>query len=362
MTFESNPVSHLLEEIIDQALKKQASDVHFEATENDLRVRLRIHGRLVLLRRLPGEIHKPILLLLKMLGHMRVDLAEVPQDGKWLRDGNPVVDVRLSILPSINGECAVLRLLRGERNALSLNDLGFENRALHQEIMELLSQQQGGLMLFVGPTGSGKSTTAYAFLRKLNDGCRKILTVEDPVESVVDGLSQVALGPRLSFSDALKAAMRQAPNLLFVGEIRDSESAKIALQAALTGHMVVSTLHCGSASEAIDRLTNLGLNGAILRDVMKAVLAQRLIRRLCPFCRMFFKADEALKARLNLTSLVARATGCERCTGQGFVGRTVIYEWLNFSPKTFHSFYDCAREKIQAGTVSAEEVLATLTL
>ncbi|MDR2663916.1 MAG: GspE/PulE family protein [Puniceicoccales bacterium] len=363
-------IDRLLQEMVAGAVADGASDVHIEPQEDGSRIRFRIDGRLRTVRELARELHGALLLRLKILSNIPVDCPQLPQDGKWtFANGEERRDIRVSLVPFSRGEGAVLRILMGFTLPPSLGELGFDESTAAQ--LTAAVRGPDGLLLLTGPTGCGKSTTVHALLAGLNDGSRKIITVEDPVEYAIDGISSVQVnGARgLSFASALRSVLRQSPNVLFVGEIRDEETAAVAIQAALTGHFVCSTLHCPDAAGAIPRLMELKIPLHLIRAVLRGVLSQRLVRCLCERCRQ--PHGGGLRDLLGRESESFRPVGCDRCGHSGYRGQTAIYEWLPLnSEKTDGNFLEelpekiaislreCAMGKVAAAVTSPEEVYA----
>lgn len=379
----NDPIYDLLQNLLEEAIELNASDIHLEPREEHLLVRYRIDGQLHIQKSLAKTLQTPLFGKLKILGHLAADENRLPQDGKWqfLRENPPNYDIRISLIPSLHGEDGVLRLLAASQPSDDLESLGFDDEMLRQEWKQIL-ENGSGLFLVTGPTGSGKSTTLYTLLRQLNDGRRKLLTLEDPVEYSLEGVNQIQVNSRqgLSFADGLRALLRQAPNVILLGEIRDGETAAIAIQAALSGHLILSTVHGNDALGAISRLQNLSISPLLLSSVLRGILAQRLIRRLCPHCRKIHSPDLPIRRRFSLaeTDLLAIPHGCDRCKNSGFSGRTLLYEWLPISEKTISllrqlpsseasmgaelrpASENCLRRKILAKTISLEEALAQL--
>jgi general secretion pathway protein E len=324
------PVVRLINALLLEAIRERASDIHIETQEKRLVVRLRIDG---ILRPVlePKRALAPLLVSrIKVMA--RLDIAEKrqPQDGRVsLRVGPHEVDVRVSTIPSQFGERVVLRLLDRDQARLGLDRLGMSAR--DAEVFARLLARPSGMVLVTGPTGSGKTTTLYAALERLNDRTRNIMTVEDPIEYSLDGIGQVQVNPRtdLSFARGLRAILRQDPDVIMVGEIRDRDTAQIAAEAAMTGHLVLSTLHTTTAIGAVSRLIDLGVERFLLAPMLVGLVAQRLVRRLCPQCRRpeaASPADAALLDGLAVGERVFRATGCPACQGQGYAGRLALYE------------------------------------
>lgn len=329
------PIIRLINAILGQAIRENASDIHLETFEKRLVVRFRVDG---LLREVLEPRRELAALLVSRIKVMaRLDIAEkrIPQDGRIsLRIAGREVDIRVSTLPSANGERVVLRLLDKQAGRLSLAHLGMSERDRLR--MEETVRKPHGILLVTGPTGSGKTTTLYASLVTLNDRTRNILTVEDPIEYHLEGIGQTQVNPKvdMTFARGLRAILRQDPDVVMVGEIRDRETAEIAVQASLTGHLVLSTLHTNSAVGAVSRLVDMGVEPFLLASSLLGVLAQRLVRVLCPECKEAITADESACALLGLEAqqapVIYRACGCAACNQQGYRGRTGIYELVVF--------------------------------
>ncbi|VXC59952.1 general secretory pathway component, cryptic [Pseudomonas sp. 8Z] len=344
------PIIRLINAILGEAIKENASDIHLETFEKRLVVRFRVDG--ILREVLEPKRELAALLVSRVKVMARLDIAEkrVPQDGRIsLKVGGREVDIRVSTLPSANGERVVLRLLDKQAGRLSLQHLGMrsEDRALMEETV----RKPHGILLVTGPTGSGKTTTLYASLVSLNDHTRNILTVEDPIEYHLEGIGQTQVNAKvdMTFARGLRAILRQDPDVVMVGEIRDKETAEIAVQASLTGHLVLSTLHTNSAIGAITRLVDMGVEPFLLSSSLLGVLAQRLVRVLCPACKEPYTADEAECALLGVPSSPAptlyHARGCEQCHQQGYRGRTGIYELVVFDETMRSLVHSCASEQ-----------------
>lgn len=329
------PVVRLINALLLEAIRERASDIHIETEEKRLVVRLRVDGILRLVLE-PKRALAPLLVSrIKVMA--RLDIAEKrqPQDGRVsLRVGPHEIDVRVSTIPSQFGERVVLRLLDRDQARLGLDRLGMSAR--DAEVFARLLARPSGMVLVTGPTGSGKTTTLYAALDRLNDRTRNIMTVEDPIEYSLDGIGQVQVNPQaeLGFARGLRAILRQDPDVIMVGEIRDRDTAQIAAEAAMTGHLVLSTLHTTTAIGAVSRLIDLGVERFLLAPMLVGLVAQRLVRRLCPHCRRpdaAGPAEAALLEGLAVGERVFRATGCPACQGQGYAGRLGLYEVIAVS-------------------------------
>lgn len=311
------PVVRLVDEVLHRAVRERASDVHFEPFEGEFRVRYRVDGTLRELPPLPSSRIFPVIARLKVMAGLNVAERRVPQDGRirLVVDGR-CVDLRISTLPTQAGESVVLRVLDRSTAPLALSELGMPEAV--EAGLQTVVRRPHGILLVTGPTGSGKTTTLYGCLRLINAVERKLLTAEDPVEYEIDGVMQLPVNPaiELTFATALRAFLRQDPDVLMVGEIRDPETARVAVQAALTGHLVLSTLHTTDAAGAIIRLIDMGVEPYLLCATLEAVLAQRLVRRVCQACGGSGGRD---------------GTGCGVCGGAGYRGRLGIFEWLRMS-------------------------------
>ncbi|MGJ7550745.1 GspE/PulE family protein [Pseudomonas alloputida] len=346
------PVIRLINGLFGQALRLRASDIHIETFEQSLVVRLRVDGYLREVLRPPRALSAMLVSRIKVMA--RLDIAEKrqPQDGRiTLRAAGREVDVRVSTLPGIHGERVVMRVLDKQASLLALANLGMPAAVL-QGLRSCLARPNG-IVLSTGPTGSGKTTTLYASLNSLNDGSRNILTVEDPVEYAIAGIGQTAINPRagLTFASGLRAILRQDPDVIMLGEIRDQETAQIAVQASLTGHLVLSTLHTNSAVGAVTRLRDMGIEPFLIASCLRGVLAQRLVRRLCrcAVAQPLQPAERALWPELAALHSSYHAVGCEQCQGSGYVGRLGLYEFIELDAGLVGLLYDGASELAMHG-------------
>jgi len=328
-TADDAPAIRLINGIIADAARNGVSDIHIEPYESGLVVRMRIDGVLRETLRMPAAAAPVVVSRIKVMA--RLDIAErrVPQDGRMgLALGGKLLDVRVSTLPARAGERVVLRILDKENAGIDLEGLGL-TPAMYRLLTDAIAEPNG-IVLVTGPTGSGKTTSLYASLRLLNDGSRNILTVEDPVEYAVDGVGQTQVNAKvgLTFAAGLRAILRQDPDVVMVGEIRDRETAEIAVQASLTGHLVLSTVHTNDAVGAITRMRDMKVEPFLLASTLRAVIAQRLVRRLCPACREPVRASETPAPLLGIAgdATVYAARGCGTCNGTGFRGRVGVYE------------------------------------
>ena len=330
------PVIRLVNQMLVRALESRASDVHIEPFENQLKVRYRIDGILHEVEPPPRQLKAAVISRLKILAQLNIAERRLPQDGRIkIRLAGKDVDLRIATVPTLYGESVVIRLLERAQIFTQMDTLGFPATIL-QHFNEMISKPHG-MMLVTGPTGSGKTTTLYGALQKINDPGKKIITIEDPVEYQLGGVNQIQVKPQigLSFANGLRSIVRQDPDVIMVGEIRDAETAEIAVQAALTGHLVFSTLHTNDAAGAISRLLEMGVQDYLLSSSLLGVLAQRLVRRLCASCRkeVPFAGFNGNEVELPLQSVgrpqtVWEAMGCDRCSGTGYLGRVGIFELL----------------------------------
>ena len=327
------PVVKLVNLLLLEALESRASDVHLEGYQDGLRVRYRIDGVLQDAPSPPQHLTPAIISRLKIMAELDIAERRLPQDGRIrLRLQNRQVDVRVSTLPTLRGESVVLRLLDKERGRIGLAELGMAPDTM-QQFSEAIARPHG-IVLSTGPTGSGKTTTLYAAVDLIRTGREKILTVEDPVEYQLPGVPQVPVNEKVgvTFATALRALLRQDPDVMLVGEIRDAETAEIATQAALTGHLVLSTLHTNDAATALTRLLDLDVAPYLVASTVDAVLAQRLVRVICRHCKTSMRVDPALLRGLDASAAgltdAWRGTGCDECRGTGYKGRTGVYELL----------------------------------
>jgi general secretion pathway protein E len=326
------PVIRLVHDLVTRAVEAQASDIHVEPREDSLRVRYRIDGVLATVETLPLSLRAAVTSRIKIMAHLNIAERRLPQDGRLKATvrGKPI-DLRVSTMPTMLGESVVLRILDRSSVQLDFSPLGFHGPAL-ETLIELLTQPNG-IVLVTGPTGSGKTTTLYTALNLLNKQDSKLFTVEDPIEYQLTGINQIQVQPRigLTFAHALRSILRQDPDIIMVGEIRDLETAQMAIQASLTGHLVLSTLHTNSAAASITRLMDMGVDDYLLASTLTGVLAQRLVRRLCPRCAAPADTPPPLLNRLgrgrDLKGL-RRKVGCLACRNTGYQGRTTISELL----------------------------------
>jgi type IV pilus assembly protein PilB len=382
---DSAPVAKLMNQIVTEGIRQEAGDIYIEPYENEMRVRYRIDGVCKEIFSSPKKMHRQLISRLKIQSGMDIAERRVPQDGRFgvVLDGKGI-DFRVAVLPIVNGELAVLRLLRKDSIMMSLKDLGFLQHNMDR-LFEALKLPYGAILV-TGPTGSGKSTTLYAAINETNDPTTNLITVEDPVEYRLAGLSQVQVHEKagLTFAAALRSILRQDPDTVMIGEIRDKETGTIAIEAALTGHLVLSTLHTNDAPSAVTRLTEMGIEPFLTASAITCVLAQRLGRRLCPECKEQYTPEEAALTRVGFPfepgnpPRLYRARGCKKCNNIGYKGRMGIHEVLTMSETIermtvenasadeikrqaiadgMRTLRDDGFEKVLMGTTSIEEVL-----
>lgn len=337
------PIAKIVATILEFAIKSRASDVHIEPQEDKTRVRYRIDGILHEKLILPRRVHDAVISRIKILSEMKIDEKRIPQDGRFnFHAGDEEVDLRVSSLPTSHGEKIVMRLLKKSGTVPTLPELGFRGRALKN--LQDAIRVPHGIILITGPTGSGKTTTLYSILNEINTPKVNIVTLEDPVEYQIAGVNQVQINPQagLTFASGLRSFLRQDPNIIMVGEIRDSETADLAIQASLTGHLVFSTLHTNSASGALPRLLDMKAEPFLLASSMTLVMAQRVLRKICEHCKEAYDppkevVDDILKVLGNLAPKgpfkLYRGRRCAECNDTGYIGRVAIFEVLPISEK-----------------------------
>lgn len=328
---DNAPVVRLVNSMIQQAVKLGASDIHIEPLEDKTRVRMRVDGVLQEQMTLAAAAHASIVTRLKIMGNMNIAEKRIPQDGRVETsiDGRPV-DLRLSVLPTVTGEKVVIRVLGGNGSMVSVSDLGLSSANL--ELFHEIIKSPNGIILVSGPTGSGKSTTLYSILNAINKSGVNIITVEDPVEYRMPGINQVQVNPKagLDFASGLRSILRQDPDIIMIGEIRDAETAQIAVRAAITGHLVLSTIHTNDSASTVTRLVNMGVEPYLVSSATVGVIAQRLVRRVCQRCKTEYTPADNERRLLGLDgdAKLYHGTGCNFCDHTGYKGRIAIHEIL----------------------------------
>ena len=341
------PIAKIVDTVLEFAVKGRASDIHIEPDSEKTRIRYRIDGILQEKLTLPRSIHESLVSRIKILSQMKIDERRIPQDGRFsFKVGEQEVDLRVSTLPTVHGEKIVMRLLKKTGGLPALAELGL--RGVQYQDLETAIARPYGIVLVTGPTGSGKTTTLYSVLTKLNRPSVNIVTLEDPVEYQIQGINQVQVNPQagLTFATGLRSFLRQDPNIILVGEIRDTETTQLAIQAALTGHLVFSTLHTNDASTAIPRLIDLGAEPFLISSVLNASLAQRITRKICENCKEYYSPSPEIVENIKQVlgpvlpakygrgepMQIARGKGCQECNFSGYLGRIAIFEVLKITP------------------------------
>ncbi len=330
------PAVKLVNLIIEQAAERAASDIHIEPYKEDVRIRLRIDGRLQELMRTTIDTLGPIITRIKIMADLDIAQQRLPQDGRTVTNVNGrELDIRVSVIPTINGEKAVLRLLDNGNFLITRDKLGLSSDDLGEYLSFI--EHPNGIILIAGPTGCGKTTTLYTMLGEINVEEKNIITIEDPVEYTMPGINQIQVNEKIGmgFANILRSVLRQDPDIIMVGEIRDEETAELTVRAAITGHLVFSTLHTNDAAGAVTRLVDMGVKPYLLSSSMVGVIAQRLIRKICPNCKTAYEADDAEKMLLKLPKgsnfTLYRGRGCAACNGTGYMGRQGVFEMLPIS-------------------------------
>ncbi|MGM8222410.1 GspE/PulE family protein [Clostridium perfringens] len=328
---DNAPIIKMIEYVMKNAVEERASDIHIESYENILRIRYRIDGKLHTISTLPVDTLAPLVTRIKILANLDISEKRLPQDGRILtRFGDKQIDLRVSILPMITGEKIVIRIINKENFIISKEGLGIKDYELN--LLEKITKHSNGIILVTGPTGSGKTTTLYTILNELNTDSKNIITIEDPVEVSIEGINQVNVNNKvgLTFATGLRSILRQDPDIIMIGEIRDSETAQIAIRSAITGHLVLSTLHTNNAPSSILRLEDMGVQRYLIANAIKGVIAQRLVRKICPKCKLQYDATPYEKEILNIDKneelILNKGKGCAYCNNTGYVGRMGIYE------------------------------------
>ena len=361
------PSVRLIDSIIYQAISKKASDVHIEPFKEKVVVRLRIDGILQEIMKFPIIMYNSINVRIKIMAKMNITLRKTPQDGKIDYEKNgECFDFRVSSMPTVYGEKFAIRILYKSLKLINLNESAAENA---NQIKDLIKYSHG-IILITGPTGSGKSTTMYAMLNELNSVEKNILTIEDPVEFKIDNVNQINVDNKvgLTFAAGLRSALRQDPDIILVGEIRDEETAQVAIRAAITGHLVLSTLHTNDAPSSVVRLIDMGIKPYLVADAIVAVIAQRLVRIICPYCKAEHKVTKLEKKMINLkpNETVYEGKGCSKCNNSGYSGRRAVFEIMEVDEKVRNLIYrgesiDTLREYIEEkGMINLRE--ATIDL
>lgn len=385
---QSAPTVRLVNSIIERAATERASDIHLEPREEDVHVRMRIDGVLRTILTVPKDLQKSVTARFKIIGNMNTSERRVPQDGRAaVRIRQHDIDLRINTLPTIHGEKIVIRLLDKDEALLDPHGIGLTDTDF--EKYKKLMSANNGMVLIVGPTGSGKSSTMYTMIRELNTDAVNLITLEDPVEYNIDGINQVQINEKIgmTFASALRAVLRQDPDIIAVGEIRDGETAEIAIRAAITGHLVLSTVHTYDAASTIDRLVDIGVEPYLIASGVRGIISQRLVRCICPNCKEAYVPSDEEFELLGLKSIpdlkFYRGTGCPLCFNTGFRGRTGVFEILILDRSlrsaitggatretlqnainglgSFQSMEDSLRRLVFEGKITAKEARNTMT-
>ncbi len=384
------PIIKLVNSILYQAVKRNASDIHIEPFEKEVRVRYRVDGNMYNVMTIPKRIQGALISRIKIMAHMDIAEKRVPQDNRInIKVANKPIDIRVSVLPVAYGERVVMRILDKTRSFQEINNMGLSER--DKKVILASIEKPNGIIYVTGPTGSGKTTTLYSILAALNKPDVNIITVEDPVEYQLAGIGQVNVKDKvgMTFAAALRSILRQDPDVIMIGETRDQETAQIAIQAALTGHLVLSTLHTNDAPSTVTRLIDMGIEPFLIASSVELAMAQRLVRRLCDKCKKAYQPPQELIARLGITPEQAKAitfyeaVGCEECSKTGYNGRLAIYEVMEMTDAVAKFTMDRSDtssirkqaiqdgmslliqdgvRKIQEGITTIEEVLAVSTM
>ena len=345
------PTVKLVNSILERGIIEKASDVHIEPREDEMVVRIRVDGRLTEILKIPKNLQSAVISRLKVMSGMNVTERRVPQDGRaMIRSGGREIDMRVNTLPTIYGEKIVIRYLWRDSTTLSRKGIGITDR--DSEKFDRIIKNNSGLILIVGPTGSGKTSTLYTIIQELNKPDVNMISLEDPVEYQIDGVTQVTINEKvgLTFAEALRACLRQDPDIICVGEIRDGETAEIAMRAAMTGHLVLSTIHTEDAVSAIDRLKDIGIEPYLISGSLRGIISQRLVRKICPDCRQEVAPDYEAADLVGIKDPdnfhFFKGAGCHKCFNTGYRGRTGVFEILTLNSKL--------RDAINAGVPSSE--------
>ena len=339
-SIESDFSKDILENILQKAVLLNASDIHIEPFEKLLKIRMRVDGSLKEINTYNIELHSQLSTLIKLLAGMNIAEKRLPQDGRIDKDiDNNIVDLRISTIPTVHGEKIVIRILNRNTFFKSKYEIGFSDEAINK--IKSMTSDMSGLIIVTGPTGSGKTTTLYSILNDFKNIDKNIVTIEDPVEYKIEGINQVQVNYKygLDFATGLKSILRQDPDIIMIGEIRDKETAQIAIRAASTGHLVISTMHTNNSVESINRLVDMGIPRYLISSVLKGIISQKLVRKVCEHCSIEEELDENTYTKLKLKTIKIEQ-GCSKCNYSGYKGRIAVYEILEINKRIKHSIID----------------------
>lgn len=339
-SIESDFSKDILENILQKAVLLNASDIHIEPFEKLLKIRMRVDGSLKEINTYNIELHSQLSTLIKLLAGMNIAEKRLPQDGRIDKDiDNNIVDLRISTIPTVYGEKIVIRILNRNTFFKSKYEIGFSDEAINK--IKSMTSDMSGLIIVTGPTGSGKTTTLYSILNDFKNIDKNIVTIEDPVEYKIEGINQIQVNYKygLDFATGLKSILRQDPDIIMIGEIRDKETAQIAIRAASTGHLVISTMHTNNSVESINRLVDMGIPRYLISSVLKGVISQKLVRKVCGHCSIEEELDENTYKKLKLKTIKIEQ-GCSKCNYSGYKGRIAVYEILEINKRIKHSIID----------------------
>lgn len=339
-SIESDFSKDILENILQKAVLLNASDIHIEPFEKLLKIRMRVDGSLKEINTYNIELHSQLSTLIKLLAGMNIAEKRLPQDGRIDKDiDNNIVDLRISTIPTVYGEKIVIRILNRNTFFKSKYEIGFSDEAINK--IKSMTASMSGLIIVTGPTGSGKTTTLYSILNDFKNIDKNIVTIEDPVEYKIEGINQIQVNYKygLDFATGLKSILRQDPDIIMIGEIRDKETAQIAIRAASTGHLVISTMHTNNSVESISRLVDMGVPRYLISSVLKGVISQKLVRKVCGHCSIEEELDENTYKKLKLKTIKIEQ-GCSKCNYSGYKGRIAVYEILEINKRIKHSIID----------------------
>lgn len=339
-SIESDFSKDILENILQKAVLLNASDIHIEPFEKLLKIRMRVDGSLKEINTYNIELHSQLSTLIKLLAGMNIAEKRLPQDGRIDKDiDNNIVDLRISTIPTVHGEKIVIRILNRNTFFKSKYEIGFSDEAINK--IKSMTSDMSGLIIVTGPTGSGKTTTLYSILNDFKNIDKNIVTIEDPVEYKIEGINQIQVNYKygLDFATGLKSILRQDPDIIMIGEIRDKETAQIAIRAASTGHLVISTMHTNNSVESINRLVDMGIPRYLISSVLKGIISQKLVRKVCEHCSIEEELDENTYKKLKLKTIKIEQ-GCSKCNYSGYKGRIAVYEILEIDKRIKHSIID----------------------